>query len=94
MYKSNKNMFRSVLFCSVHKLGLAKRWRVCLAPDKVLFFCPKQRYFFLLLHDNIRCGYSLKRLNEALLMSTFDVCCRRELRKIIILTLLAYIANG
>ena len=38
--------------------------------------------FFLFLHENICCGYSLKRLGEALLMSTHNICFRAEIRKV------------
>ena len=31
-------------------------------------------YFFLFLHKNICCGYSLEALTEALLMSTHNIC--------------------
>ena len=40
-------------------------------------------YFFLYLNGNICCGYSLEapRLNEALLMSTHNICFRSDIRK-------------
>ena len=37
-------------------------------------------YFFLFLHENVHCGYSL---SEVLLMSTHNMCFYRETEKII-----------
>ena len=39
-------------------------------------------FFFLFLHENICCGYSLEVLSEALLMSTHNIYLHEEIRKI------------
>ena len=38
--------------------------------------------FFLFLHENICCGTHQKRLGEALLMNTHNICFCGEIRKI------------
>ena len=47
------------------------------------FFIQKMLISFLFLNKNICCGTHLKRLGEALLMSTYNICFHREIRKIL-----------
>ena len=46
---------------------------------------PDNSLFFLFLHKNICCGYSLEAPGEALLMSTHNICFCAEIRNILIL---------
>ena len=56
-------------------IGFVKREYIMIIPG----------YFFLFLHKNMCCGYSLEapRLAEALVMSTHNICFYGELEKII-----------
>ena len=54
-----------------------------IAPDKVLFFQPKNINIFLFLHENICCG----TYDKALLLSTHNICFHTEIRKNIFLLL-------
>ena len=49
-----------------------------LSTDKALFFIRKMLITFLFLDETICCGYSLEAL-----MSTHNICIRREIRKIL-----------
>ena len=54
-----------------------------LAPDQALFFNRKVPMFFLFLHENICCGYSLECLDEVLLMSIYNINFHGEIWKIL-----------
>ena len=69
----------------VRRLGLGKNNRLtytslALNPRDVIM--PKKLMFFLFAHKNICCRTHLKRLADALLLSTQNVCFRAEIRQI------------
>ena len=61
-------------------LNMAQLLIASLALTKMLFFNLKVLIFFLFLHKNICCGYSLK-VPRPRLMSTHNICFRGEIKK-------------
>ena len=54
-----------------------------ISPDKTLFFNRKVLIFFLFLHENIGCGYSLEAPHWGSSNEYLDICFHGEIRKIL-----------
>ena len=53
---------------------------MCIAPDKI-YFCWKGLIFFLFLHENICCGYSLEAPQRGVSNEDHNICFHGEIWK-------------
>ena len=57
---------------------LSAVYEIIIAPDMTISLTEKVLIFYLFLHKNIHCEYSLMHITEALLMSTHMFSCRNK----------------
>ena len=89
---TDHEFYMSAMHCNdhfVHVMRTSKLYQTVLSiTDDVhstsygVFFNPKVLTFFLFLHENICCGYSLEAPHRGISNEYHNICFRGEIRKI------------